>query len=239
MGFGYYRIGANTPSGFSVPVPRSVRDTRSDVMRVYGLAADTPNSIDGFMGVSNFMTGQKNGSVMGYYKQGASVGGAWVATPAFLKDELARLLGEATSLGKDVRAYQMGVCEIPGGRDSSIIGDSQCARVNRFVENTWSPFLKEIHVFVKSHEGWASRLWGSLYSEIQEYRKRLIGLRTFALNIGIEATAPAPLMPPKSALGELGSALKTVLYFVAGGFIIWLIFNSVLPALKGMGAAAV
>ena len=233
--FGAYRIGANTPSAISCPpLPKSVSKARDKSLGAYALAADVPDVIDTTMSTSNFFTGQKQGSVMGYYKQGADIGAPLIATPAYMRDEMFRVLGEATSLGRDIETTRANACALPGGsRDFSSVGDSLCSKLNRFVTNTWSPFLLELNAFVNKHRPWHARLWGSLYTEIQEYRKRVIALREQAISIGVGVTAPAPTLPPKPAIEQIGDTLKTILYFVVGGLLIWLVFNTVVPLFKG------
>lgn len=235
--FGAYRIGANTPAAiFCPPAPSSVAQARDKVYGVYALAADTPGLVDSALAGSNFLTGQEQGSVLGYYKQGTDIGGTgpWVATPAFMRDEMVRVLGEAVSLGKDIADARGDACALPGDRmNFTQSGDSECAELNRFISNTWSPFLFELRGFVAKHRPWHARLWGALYTEIQEYRKRVIGLRTQAIALGVGVTAPAPTLPPEPALTQIGNTLKTILYFVVGGFIVWVLFNTLAPMFKG------
>ena len=234
--FGAYRIGANTPA--KIFVPESVQEAYYEARRPYDLAMQTPEIIEGTMKVANFVTGQSDGNAFSYYKQGAAVGGPWVATPAFMRDEMLRVLGEATSIGKDINLARANACAIPGGLDLSNRGNNPCGILNAFIENTWSPFLFELHDFVNKHRAWHSRLWGALYTETQEYRKRLIALREKAISLGVKTTAPAPTLPPKPAIEELGAFVKTVLYFIVGGVLIWFAFKIVAPLLKGGAVTA-
>ena len=238
--FGAYRIGANTPSHIQIPsrISSSVNEARGRWEGVYDLASDTPKVVEGSMKVSNFFTGQENGNPISYYKQGAAIGGPWIATPAFMLDEMKRLVGEANSIGKDIVAARDRACAIPTGLDLSNRGDNPCGRLNTFIENAWSPFLFELKEFVLSHKAWHERLWGALYTEIQEYRKRVIALREKAISLGVETTAPAPTLPPKPAIEELGAFIKTVLYFLVGGTLIWLVFKIVSPLYRGTAVAA-
>jgi hypothetical protein len=191
------------------------------------------------MKVANFVTGQREGNAISYYKQGAAIGGPWIATPGFLRDEMNRLFGEAKSIGGDIESARAKACALPGGgRDFTKTGDSSCAKLNRFVANTWSPFLFELEEFKLNHQHFHQRLWGAYYTEIQEYRKRLIGLRRIAVALGIEATAPEPKLPPPPVIEEIGAFLRTIIYILVGGALVWFIFNTIIPLFKGGAVAA-
>jgi len=233
--FGAYRVGANTPAYIFTPPVAEECIHKCDV--VSNLASDTPNMVNGAMKVSNFFTGEEDGNPISYYRQGANVGGPWIATPAFMRDEIIRLLGEATSVGKDIAKARDRACAIPGGLDLSNRGNNPCGRLNAFISNSWSPYLIELNLFAKKHRSWHSRLWGALYTEIQEYRKRLIGLRQVAVGLGVATTAPAPKLPPKPAIEELGELVRTILYFLVGGLVVWILFKTVGPLFKGSAVA--
>jgi len=245
--FGAYRIGANTPTKFPVPtkVREVVEETYYEVRKPYDLAMDTPNMVNGAMRAANFVTGQRDGNALSYYKQGASIGGPWVATPAFMRDEMNRLVGEAQSLGRDIFAAHQSACAIPvgpgfpdGGLRLSDLSNSECGRLNKFINNSWSPFLKELKQLRLDHQHWHQRLWGAYYTEIQEYRKRLIGMRSVAISLGVGVTAPEPKLPPPPAIEELGNFVRTLIYVLIGGVVVWFLFNTVIPMFKGGAAVA-
>lgn len=227
---GYYRIGAKTPSDIHIPLSRDSYNLVTRGIEARNLATDTGRIANGVIRASNLATGHRGRSGRSYYLAGCAGNrsdirahdpevGALVATPGFLMDELDRLLGEIRSIDRDiVSKFKRLAC-------SPDMTDGECGELNRFIQNTWSPFLKEYIEFRKGHLHWWQRLWGGLYDTIQEYRKRARGLRKVAEGIGVEFTAPPPDKPDPGSFSRLADFIKSVMIYGLIGFALWLGFK--------------
>lgn len=162
----------------------------------------------------------------GRYRSGLThVGGPWVSTPGLVADEISKLQDDVRATDREIYHWldEHGAFPSTGTLDDR---PPEILPAVTFYEGTWSEFLRSWEDFMTDKSAWYNRLWGYNYGAVQDWRKKLIDLRTaWKNNIGVEFVGPEPAAPKDADWGVF-SLLKTLaiaaIVVVGGVIVIWL-----------------
>jgi len=161
-----------------------------------------------------------------HYANGVRIGAPLVATPGAIRDEVQTINTEVRSMDEELGAERRTWLVLTGD-----LSDKQKV-MDSWFNSVWLPFFVEWNGFFSGHGDsgawvWLSNLWGSTWSQAQDYRRRLGVLRRSAETAGYGFQSPPPEPPKEHPLAkpllELGGILKTVLWasvILAGGLLL-------------------
>tara|TARA_R100001244_G_scaffold132394_1_gene108861 strand:- start:9677 stop:10396 length:720 start_codon:yes stop_codon:yes gene_type:complete len=239
MAFSYYKIGRDspTPTLLNMQAPRGMVAMQSSIHGLGQFGRNTRKAVEATRIITNLATRNKGASWRDYHQSGVGgVGGVekpLVAWPGFLDDQLLQLATDVDSLNRDILSAIK-----KANADGDVV---EKARLTKFALNSWNPFVVTTTQFIRSNNNRWSLLWGSLYSSIMEKRAQLIGFHKIAKRLDVQVTSPTPEMPISTpgiidrTVGAVGGMLKTVMYFVLGGVLLWLVV-SFAPKMLARGA---
>ncbi len=183
---------------------------------------------------------------MSYYSRGLSLGsgisvGAMVATPGYIREQVALLGTFVLATDRDVAAQAgtapastqklvdspsvLDYVAAPGiasltdyirqkQKDAQAAAEVPGPGASQklvWYQTAWLPFLHAWTTFAESHQGWTDNMWGSVIETANAYRQQLIDLRASARASGFQLRSPEPPEPDAGWMSNLGGETAKIL----------------------------
>lgn len=118
--------------------------------------------------------------------------GALIATPGYIKDQIESLNNDMVMTDGEIWAFVQ-----PRGKGPMM----------DWYMSSWSPFYDSWRKFREDKSGTLARMWGSVLETNNQYRARLIDMRSSFKAIGGALVGPEPKAPEPGWIDTLGQGI--------------------------------